>query len=424
MHDKQVSGIVHDANSISTRKLPEAPLTRTVWRLATLFIKRRRLITVFLTFRRLFYVALFKVGLPAVTRAQLVAGKCGPSLLFDSEDEITVQRSIIAGKPPKGIERAPQRVRFSRPFVAELNDARLVGSSAVALDAANRIVMESVAPDYEDGSPGFLALPISALGIRLTKTEEVVIERPLCSLVSSFCRIYGHWLIEGLPRIEGYEIYCERTGNKPLLLIDRNPPPWKVQSLALLGYGADAWTEWKHRSARVRQLIIPSFRRQSMWPEPRSCAWLRERLFSNLPEANTSTSSFASRVLVSRPKASGRCIANEDELMEALAPLGSERYVTEHMSIADEVRLFYNAEIVMGAHGSGLMNAVLSRKRPLLIELHDRWWNMSFFKLGAAMGWRHACVQCEKVQTSATPRDENDLIADVPAILSVISQVH
>lgn len=388
----------------------------------TRFIPPRLIVECMLKARRRILTALAHVYLPIVTRERLRDGR-GPwrTEPFGAEDEIVLPAPTVVGTQPDEMVRVPRRFSFRKPFVSVINDATLIGPSALALDPRRQILMESVGPNFDDGAPGFFALPMDIFVKRMTARAEIVIEEPVCSLVTTFGWIYGHWLIEGLPRLEGYELYRQRCGDKPLLLINDNPQSWKLQSLELMGYGADDIVPWTHQAARVKTLILPSIRRQSGWPEPRACAWLRERLIGALQPPSPSAPGFASRVVVSRGSSPGRRILNEDALMDALEPLGFARYQTDAMHFAEEVRLFSGAEIIIAVHGSGLMNAVMSPNRPLVIDLFDSFWTQEFIKLAAAIGARYACVHCEPVRAKAHGRwFDNDCLVDVGAIVRLI----
>ena len=388
----------------------------------TRFTPPRLIVESMLKARRRILTALASVYLPIVTRERLRDGR-GPwrTEPFGAEDAIVLPTPTVVGTEPDELAQVPRQFNFRKPFVSVIADATLIGSSAFALDPQRRILMESVGPDFDDGSPGFFALPMGCFLKRLTARAEIVIEEPACSLVTTFGWIYGHWLIEGLPRLEGYELYRQRSGDRPLLLINENPPSWKMQSLELMGYGPADVMPWTHRAARVKTLILPSIRRQSGWSEPRACAWLRERLIGALPKPAPSAPRYPSRVVVSRGSTPGRRILNEDALMEALEPLGFARYQTDAMHFSEEVRLFSGAEIIVAVHGSGLMNAVMSPNRPLVIDLFDSLWTTEFIKLAAAIGARYACVRCQPVRAKAHGRwVDNDCLVDVGAIVRLI----
>ena len=78
------------------------------------------------------------------------------------------------------------------------------------------------------------------------------------------------------------------------------------------------------------------------------------------------------RLFISRPKnirRTIRVIDNEAELAEALAAHGFEKVYLEDISFAEQISLFYDAEMVVGAHGAGLSNMIFSDSIDVF-ELH------------------------------------------------------
>ncbi len=99
---------------------------------------------------------------------------------------------------------------------------------------------------------------------------------------------------------------------------------WQRDSLTLLGYGEEDWIIWNDSKRLVKKLIVPSFRRayEEIHGEisVAACLWLRDRILSNLPNNNQKMPSFSPKVFISRRKALGRRIINENEVIEALTP--------------------------------------------------------------------------------------------------------
>lgn len=76
------------------------------------------------------------------------------------------------------------------------------------------------------------------------------------------------------------------------------------------------------------------------------------------------------RILISRRNATNRrSILNEDELTEALLPLGFKAYVLEDMDLDSQIELFYDATMVVAPHGAGLTNLLFAEDADV-IELH------------------------------------------------------
>lgn len=64
------------------------------------------------------------------------------------------------------------------------------------------------------------------------------------------------------------------------------------------------------------------------------------------------------RILISRQNTVHRHMENFSNLQARPKSYGFETTVPDRMSFREEIELFYDAEIVVGAHGSGLANIV------------------------------------------------------------------
>ena len=81
--------------------------------------------------------------------------------------------------------------------------------------------------------------------------------------------------------------------------------------------------------------------------------FLREQFLgsSSLPKSRR-------RIYVSRANASGRKIANEEEILPILTSRGFVCSELEEMSLSAQIELFSKAEAVVAPHGAGLTNLV------------------------------------------------------------------
>jgi len=67
------------------------------------------------------------------------------------------------------------------------------------------------------------------------------------------------------------------------------------------------------------------------------------------------------RIFVTRAKPRGRYIVNLHELLPILERYGVEVVDTDRLTVAEQVRLFSSAELVVGIHGAGLVNMIFRR---------------------------------------------------------------
>lgn len=78
------------------------------------------------------------------------------------------------------------------------------------------------------------------------------------------------------------------------------------------------------------------------------------------------------RVLISRQRSSRRRCLNEDQLLVALAPYGFERHCLEDLSVIEQLRLFSESALLIGAHGAGFSNLVACSPHAVVVELMPR----------------------------------------------------
>ena len=179
-------------------------------------------------------------------------------------------------------------------------------------------------------------------------------------LTNPWTNNYWHWLLDVLARLRGLEDYATRTGVEPILVVPDHLRSWQVDSLTAAGQAPAHRMTWRTRGARVRRLVIPSFRRQydqGAYQHPVSvaaCQWLRDRVLDNLAVFERGSRSFATRIYVSRGDAAFRRVVNESEVIRALEGVGFEPYTLSDMSFAEQVTLFARAEVVIAPHGAGL----------------------------------------------------------------------
>ena len=88
-----------------------------------------------------------------------------------------------------------------------------------------------------------------------------------------------------------------------------------------------------------------------------------------------------------------RPLRNEAEVIAALAPLGFVAVRLDQLGLADQIRLFRQAEAIVAPHGSALANLGFCRPGCLVVELlMDALVDWSFRNLAALMRLRYDCV--------------------------------
>lgn len=373
-------------------------------------------------------------GLKIVTREELLTKKeVYRTQIFGSEEIIKLSKPLTIGNIPKEIEekfflkKALKKgfCIFEQPFVCEINHAELVGPTAVGFDESKRVILGTTTPQFYS-TKNKLEKSIttrSLISTRLPKNGANQLEIA-CSLVSDWSKNYWHWLADTLTRLEGLEYYRERTGREPTLIIDSQPTAWQLDSLKLLGYEPDKCIRWNGSRMQVRQLIVPSFRRHTVEKKfhglisPAACRWVSRRIVSNLPHPIGNLPDYSPNIFISRQKALGRRILNEQEVIAALAPLGFVAYTLEEMSFQEQVRLFSQASSVVAPHGAGLANMIFAQNLKI-IELFGSFIQPSFFYLAKGLGFWYGCLMGRSPSREIRQNDGN-IVIDISQLKELV----
>ncbi|CAH0180183.1 DUF563 domain-containing protein [Roseomonas sp. CECT 9278] len=95
----------------------------------------------------------------------------------------------------------------------------------------------------------------------------------------------------------------------------------------------------------------------------------RENVLAKLRRHAETDSQVIKRAYISRNDAPMRKIANENYVMNLLEKLDFQNIRLDGMSVPQQIRLFCDAEIIIGPHGAGLSNIIFSDKKSSLIEI-------------------------------------------------------
>lgn len=338
------------------------------------------------------------------------------------------ERTVEITPPPgdRHVEEIADRVgtaTIPRPFVGALRDVRLVGHCPVPIDRTNKLVLEAVvSPEVmtlnavqsvrrglEELLPARPSTPSDATRSAPDEIESAVL------LYNQWNRGYFHWTVETLTRLEGVEAYRERTGEKPKLIVGPNPTRFQLESLALLGYDRDDLIEWDRAHATVDRLIVPSVRRELNPGEtsPVAHQWLHERMRDAADGESTDAEDVSNLVYVSREDADYRRILNEDEVLDALEPYGFEKYVLSERSMAEDVSLFAQADVIVAPHGAGLTNALYADDATVVELFRSNYVQPVYFVLSKQLGLGYRYLLCDYEGT--------DIRVDVDALEAVVA---
>jgi len=228
---------------------------------------------------------------------------------------------------------------------------------------------------------------------------------------------FAHWFYEQLPKLYWYEAYCTKTDSKPELIVSGELSKWQTHSLELVGYPPDDYVQ--HQGPEVidiDRLLVPPHPRRTRGGEfqvcPSAIKWVRDRIISNISSNSTS---FPDRVYVSRADADRRQVINENEVVSLLKQYGFESIEPGRLSFDDQVRLFANADVVVGPHGAGLTNMIYGENVKIL-ELMTEESGEHFFVLANECDHFYEFLLCEPTNDENIKPRYRDMSVDLHSL--------
>lgn len=177
-----------------------------------------------------------------------------------------------------------------------------------------------------------------------------------------------HWFFDCLPRV----FALVQTVHEPVTFImNQNAPAFQQETLAfILKEYPNFRVEFigKTEKWHCPEFIFPSFvagHVSGFLPEPIS-SFLRAKIFRGYQINQTKP---FRKIFISRSKATKRRILNEAALLPILQETGFEIVFPEELSYREQVKLFAESKVVVGAHGAGFTNLLFCQNTSVL-ELH------------------------------------------------------
>jgi Glycosyltransferase 61 len=261
-----------------------------------------------------------------------------------------------------------------------LNDVLYCPDHEIILTPSRSIILESVLYGSE---------LINEFDLKKIFCRDVEFIPGWCSVFRNR-HTYAHSLLDNIPRCYLLD-NPEYRGLEEIKLLCSSPFT-EIENLfvpKLVPKNAKPYPVSKGKLYHIENLIFPAFLRMAgsgYLPLP-YLSKIRSEFLSKRPCKKNK------RIYISREAfalTSKRHILNEEELFSALNKVGFEKYMTEKMSIPEQIELFSNAEIVVAVHGAALSNILFSREIDVL-ELHPTKSEFLpfFYHLSKSLGHRH-----------------------------------
>jgi len=284
------------------------------------------------------------------------------------------------------------------PFVALVGEGRILSETGLVLTDRFGIVEESAAepPQAQQAMMAMLSrelfygdVPVRRLlGRRISSGKGETLDTA-ASLVPRYPDNYYHWMVETVPKIRYLRTFEDATGREVTVLVPADPPPFVAETLRLLNWPESQIAYATEPVYDVRELVVPSY------PERHASdfEWIQRDILSAAAESDLDPVEDEPNVYISRSDAVERRVRNEDAVMRVLSDYGFERYQLEDRPLADNARLFDQADVVVGPHGAGLTDIIFAGDCTLL-ELFGAKVKQPYELLADAVGVAYEPMYC------------------------------
>lgn len=257
-------------------------------------------------------------------------------------------------------------------------------------------------------SPASIRCPATILFRDTPPTRHIT--GPAILLSNPWSFNYHHWIVNCLSKLWWRTLFPELQYVP--VIVPAELKPFQRQSLTGLGIPSDQLLPFDGTTWLLERLYFPA--NGDFWPT--QLRWIRQRLFDHY---GLEDSVGARQLYISRSDATSRRVLNEAEVVEFLTARGFEILELSSLPLDEQIRVFSQARIVIGPHGSGLTNLMFGSNNLCTVELHPNdEINHVFWVMANAMQQTYAFLSGK---TMNAERDFVIDLADLEAILETQS---
>lgn len=188
-------------------------------------------------------------------------------------------------------------------------------------------------------------------------------DEDVCILANFFSRNFFHWVTEELPKVH----MLEKSGFRGSYVVSRLPS-FALQFLALLGVSSDRMITQLAGPTRFRSAVyVPAVTALNLGRLPELFFSLRESVLERVELAPR----IPRRLWLDRRAGvnnAGRELLNTEEVYGLLDRFGFEVMDIAGFSVAEQIAISRDAEVLSGPHGAGFIHSMFMAPESVVIE--------------------------------------------------------
>lgn len=307
---------------------------------------------------------------------------------INTERQIYIAEPKLINPPSQNTHTGSGHALLPESYLAELHDATLIGGSSLILTDQNRVVLNDeiffdkqhrycLKNPYVKFSDNYDTIIKFIKKVNLTEPSAI-------HFCSDYSHNYYHWLLECLPRLNILDQFPD-FDNLPLL-IDENLTAQQLAALKILNTRNRPLIPLKKGYAyHINKLIMPSMSSIIHDNYHSAVAYDKDVLFSPaaiqyvrnnvLRALDCATQKGFRKLFISRKKSEHRRLLNIEEIESLMVSRGFEIVFPEALTFTNQVKLFSQAQLVIGQTGAGFANLMFcpeNCKALILINHHPQ----------------------------------------------------
>lgn len=251
-------------------------------------------------------------------------------------------------------------VRYPVPetFICEIPDAFIHAGDGVIVTRDYEVLLQSAVRGIAQ----------QVVPMRKIPKIEKRLPGTYVSLLGWSSRNYSHWLMDIMPRLSalGDMIHNVR------FLVSEPLASYQKESLALWGIPESSIVPVKDGWYRVENMLLAYAAERSSITHKYHMNDVRATFLQKVYGAEYQPKPWR-KVYISRSNAR-RKIVNEREIIPLVQNYGFEIINCEDLTFLEQVKLFSETDVVLGAHGSGMNNQIFGLSGMRVIEIYNPAW--------------------------------------------------
>jgi hypothetical protein len=206
--------------------------------------------------------------------------------------------------------------------------------------------------------------------LKATKPDRVHIDGPVASVMHPNI-VYGHFLLEIMPKLYLLSVIRDWVGEVPVLL-SRHAPDWvKFFVATLLGEQGICWYDHRQEFVTAETLVLPAMMQADYSLHPAMNSAVRALLQCSPSRPMPAAGGYPARLYLSRTRMPGpKRIENEEEVEDTMSRLGFTILHPQEMSLPDQIAHYRSARVMAGEFSSALHNALFMNQGTGVVSIN------------------------------------------------------